>query len=713
MNSSTRTRLVLSRVHLRTFLLIAGVLSLLIWSLSGSATSRSGSNNTTGNKTAATSQPETAKVANSSISTMMAPFKPASADLNQVRNGGVGCDQTVPNSCDNPADWVNGNAGASNAHYQEGQSIPYRLVMKDLTVGDHSVVIEWDVKHSNAHAIDFITHYQRISETVEPCGPANHPEDIVPGCNPASFTTFDIPAPTGVNPPAAGTTQTFFNFLALAQRRMTMYNGTINSMVYTNPQGDLSAAQSSTRITVNFTANSSTVVMAWGGHIARAIDWGAGNSASGISGSPYHTRLISLDGSGGNQDRSLSAAAVQAPPPCALTNDNIDVCDLPAVTHHALQGAANANLTYSFQIVNSGGSNAFISNSDTDPSDGTISADVTTSGAGSYTITLTASNAGGSSSCPATVRVHQQPAAAAGTNQEQCETSGFAFQTNASSTVPTGGTRTWTIDAGNSTTTASIVNPSDEDPVITLNGIGTVRAVLTVTGPSCADAVSSVDLTVSAKANANAGADQEVCAADPDVTLAGSISGAALSGTWSGGGGTFNPNANTLNAVYTPSAAEIAAGSVTLTLTTDDPPGSCNAATDTMTIKINPNPSVEISLEDACAGTAHLHATVTGGTAPYTFSWKKDGAAVGGNSADLTLTGPGTYTVSVTDSSATSCPSNTDTFVVCYTEGPVASAPAVQAQKSLNAAVRPRSEVSVFLARLALMIYSGFGLVTL
>ena len=132
-----------------------------------------------------------------------------------------------------------------------------------------------------------------------------------------------------------------------------------------------------------------------------------------------------------------------------------------------------------------------------------------------------------------------------------------------------------------------------------------------------------------------------------------------------------------------------------------------------MTIKINPNPSVEISLEDACAGTAHLHATVTGGTAPYTFSWKKDGVAVGGNSADLALTGPGSYTVSVTDSSATSCPSNTDTFVVCYTEGPVASAPAVQAQKSLNAAVRPQSEVTVFLARLALMIYSSFALVTL
>lgn len=678
---------VFSRIGFRGLLITIGVMALLISSLTGSASLN----------TAA----------------VVVPFKPASADLNQVRNGGVGCDDTVPNSCDDPADWVNGNAGASNAHYREGQSIPYRLVMKDLSIGNHSVVIEWDVKHSNANAIDFITHYQRISESIQPCGPSNHPEDIVPGCNPADFTTFDIPPPTGVNSPIAGLPESVFNALPVAQRRMTMYNGTITSMVYTNPQGDLSQAQASTRITINFTAASSTVVMAWGGHIARALDWGTGNSASGISGSPYHTRLISLDGSGGNQDRSLSAAAVEPPDECSLTNDNIDVCDLPAITTHALAGTAVAGQTYMFQIVNSGGSAAFISSSDTDPSDGTISANVTTSGAGSYTITLTTTNAGGAEECSATVRVHQNPTAAAGADQEHCETDGFAFIMNASSTVPTGGTRTWTIDAANSTTTASIVSPGDEDPTITLAGVGTVRAVLTVTGPSCNDAVDTVDLTVSPQAVANAGADAEVCASDPDVTLNGSLSGAALSGTWSGGTGTFNPNANTLNAIYTPSAAEIMAGSVTLTLTTNDPAGSCGPANDQMMITINPNPVVDISLEDECLGTAHLHATVTGGTAPYTFVWKKNGVDLNNNADDLTLTGPGTYTVSVTDSSSTSCASNTDTFVVCYTEGTVASAPAIEVPDRVNAAVKPQPEAKSFLARMAVLIYSTLAVVVI
>jgi hypothetical protein len=84
-NTST-SRTTLSRVGLRGLLIVTGVMALLISSLSGSA----------------------------SFNTAVAPFKPASADLSQVRNGGVGCDQTVPNSCNDPADWVNGNAGASN-----------------------------------------------------------------------------------------------------------------------------------------------------------------------------------------------------------------------------------------------------------------------------------------------------------------------------------------------------------------------------------------------------------------------------------------------------------------------------------------------------------------------------------------------------------------------------------------------------------------------
>ena len=80
--------------------------------------------------------------------------------------------------------------------------------------------------------------------------------------------------------------------------------------------------------------------------------------------------------------------------------------------------------------------------------------------------------------------------------------------------------------------------------------------------------------------------DQTVCSSSPQVSLAGAVGGGAASGTWSGGTGTFSPGATTLNAIYTPSAAEIAAGGVTLFLTTNDPAGPCPALVAQMRITI-------------------------------------------------------------------------------------------------------------------------------
>jgi hypothetical protein len=57
------------------------------------------------------------------------------------------------------------------------------------------------------------------------------------------------------------------------------------------------------------------------------------------------------------------------------------------------------------------------------------------------------------------------------------------------------------------------------------------------------------------------------CSNNASIQLAGSVT-VASGGAWSSAQGTFSPNANTLNAVYTPSAGELASGQVTLTLTT-------------------------------------------------------------------------------------------------------------------------------------------------
>jgi hypothetical protein len=110
--------------------------------------------------------------------------------------------------------------------------------------------------------------------------------------------------------------------VSVSDRYMTSWNTSSVILSYLS-QGSLTANESATALEIKFTATASNALFAWGGHIGRAIDWGVGNSAGGISGSPYHTRAIGIcritgtvlctnsgDFKGGNQDRSLSADAV-------------------------------------------------------------------------------------------------------------------------------------------------------------------------------------------------------------------------------------------------------------------------------------------------------------------------------------------------------------------------------------------------------------------
>ncbi|HXR81152.1 MAG TPA: hypothetical protein VN763_09555, partial [Saprospiraceae bacterium] len=189
---------------------------------------------------------------------------------------------------------------------------------------------------------------------------------------------------------------------------------------------------------------------------------------------------------------------------------------------------------------------------------------------------------------------------------------------------------TWSGGTGTFNPNANTLNAT-----YTLNAAevaaGFVELTLTTNDPAgpCPAVSDRVRILVTNDATVNAGADQEVCASAPAVTLAGIIGGGATSATWSGGAGTFNPNANTLNAVYTPSATEIAAGFVELTLTTNDPDGPCNAARDIMRITIHPNPALLTFnlIRPACAGNnASISISVTSGSAPFDIFF--DGAQV-------------------------------------------------------------------------------------
>src|SRR5947207_7768843 len=284
-----------------------------------------------------------------------------SANIDQCANGLVYA--TVP--CTGSA-WQNGNTNANNSHWFEGDSIAYRMTFSSMSVGPtHRVTIQWDTTKSGAHALDYLTSYDRTEKVAN----GDDPSAGVSGCG--SPTTFAIPADNHSRPtlqPSADDGRW--------NQVFTMFNGTITSVTVKDPAlgnpevpynlTGTYAGDSSTSITITFTAANSTPVLAWGGHVATRKDWGAIHSALAITGSPYHMRLLNVDGSGGNQDRSTASSAIIFPALLTITKTVLDSFGQPLIgptrfnyttTSPNLSGAG-AELPAAFTLVQDGGVNA-------------------------------------------------------------------------------------------------------------------------------------------------------------------------------------------------------------------------------------------------------------------------------------------------------------------------------------------------------------------
>jgi len=273
-----------------------------------------------------------------------------------------------------------------------------------------------------------------------------------------------------------------------------------------------------------------------------------------------------------------SAATVNA-------GTNQTVCaSSPAVTLAGNVGGAATNGTWS------GGTGTF------SPSSTATNATYTPSAAevaaGTVTLTLTSNDPAGPCGAVSSTVVITFSAAApvsAGTNQTVCASSPAVTLTGGGITNGTwsGGTGTF---SPSTTATNATYTPSAAEIAA-----GTVTLTLTSNDPAgpCGVASSTVVITIDAAATVNAGTNQTVCASSPAVILAGSVGGAATNGTWSGGTGTFSPSATATNVTYTPSAAEIAVGTVTLTLTSNDPAGPCGVVSNAVVITINPAATVD------------------------------------------------------------------------------------------------------------------------
>jgi gliding motility-associated-like protein len=138
-------------------------------------------------------------------------------------------------------------------------------------------------------------------------------------------------------------------------------------------------------------------------------------------------------------------------------------------------------------------------------------------------------------------------------------------------------------------------NATIANPTVTLINTGktpisTTYIVTTTNTLTSCTTTDTVKVTVNSVPTVNAGSVKSVCPGAP-VQLEGSIGGSATSAMWTGGQGTFSDK-NSLATIYTPSAAEYAAGTVTLTLTTNDPDGPCTFASSDVILTFYKNPIV-------------------------------------------------------------------------------------------------------------------------
>ena len=143
-----------------------------------------------------------------------------------------------------------------------------------------------------------------------------------------------------------------------------------------------------------------------------------------------------------------------------------------------------------------------------------------------------------------------------------------------------------------------------------------------------------MELSINPEAIVDAGPATEVWCAGQDIQLNGSITGGIITGSWSGGAGIYDPNTSDLNAVYTPTASELSAGNVILTLTSDDPLGTCGPASDVIEILFSTSAIVSAGVDEViCEGDdIVLNGSVGGSAVSATWSGST-GVFLPGNTA--------------------------------------------------------------------------------
>ncbi|MBL7924480.1 MAG: T9SS type A sorting domain-containing protein [Bacteroidia bacterium] len=235
------------------------------------------------------------------------------------------------------------------------------------------------------------------------------------------------------------------------------------------------------------------------------------------------------------------------------------------------------------------------------------------------------SNAGGSdTSVAATLNVNPLATANAGTGGTICSNTFFTLNGSIGGGASSA---TWSGSGdgvfGNINNLSTTYTPGPADKLA-----GTVTLTLTTNDPAgpCGSAFSTVVIGIDPEATAEAGTSLTICE-NESASLNGLIGGSASSSTWTSSGDGVFANSSALSTSYTPGANDLLSGTVTLTLTTDDPAGVCGAASDFLVLTIQALPVVDAGLDFGICSSANagLSGSVSGSVSSGTWSTAGDG----------------------------------------------------------------------------------------
>ena len=303
---------------------------------------------------------------------------------------------------------------------------------------------------------------------------------------------------------------------------------------------------------------------------------------------------------------------------------------------HTLAGTATNQGTLAWTTSGTG---TFSSTSSLTPVYTPSVADVTN---GTITLTLLASPVSPctiNASDSKILNIQKAPTANSGADASICQGSTHTLD----GTATNQGTVAWTTSGTGTFTSASslspIYTPGNADVTA-----GTVTLTLTASAisPCTVSASDSKTLIIRKNPTANAGTDATICQGSTH-TLAGTATNQGTVAWTTSGTGTFS-SASSLTPVYTPSTADITAGTLTLTLTASAILPCTTSTSDSKTLIIRKNPTANAGTDATiCQGSTHTLA----GTATNHASvlWTTSGNGTFSSTSSLTPV----YTPGTTD----------------------------------------------------------------